>query len=157
MVTINSGGLIALTTSKRKGFFTASFLILLLIFAISTGALSLVTTSDLSDNCLGYHDENYILAQIDLEKFQEVINQDPRFPDFQTFAAYLKEKNYLRIPVEQTSLFYLKTMDLPNLGIIVRFKLTQTIAGKDHIRFVLAKESLDGGVGLFLSGVTGQF
>lgn len=116
-----------------------------------------MTTSDLSDNCLGYHDENYILAQIDLEKFQEVINQDPRFPDFQTFAAYLKEKNYLRIPVEQTSLFYLKTMDLPNLGIIVRFKLTQTIAGKDHIRFVLAKESLDGGVELFLSGVTGQF
>lgn len=104
-----------------------------------------MSTSDLSDNCLGYLEENYILAQTDLQVFQEVINQDPRFPDFQTFAAYLKEKNYLRIPVEQTSLLYLKTIDLPNLGTIYRFKLTQRVAGKDHIRFVLAKESLDGG------------
>ena len=127
------------------------------MLVISTGALSLVTASNLSDNCLGYCDKNYILAKKDLILFEEVINQNPLFPDFQSFTSYLAEKNYLRVPIEQTSLLYLKTMDLPKLGIIYRFKLTQTIAGKDHIRFVIAKESLDGGVELFLSGVTGQF
>lgn len=116
-----------------------------------------MTTADLSDNCLGYFDENYSLAQKDLEMFQEVINQDPRFPNFQTFVSYLEERNYLRIPVEQTSLLYLKTLDLPDLGTLYRFKLTQRLAGKDHIRFVLAKESPNGGVELFLSGVSGQF
>lgn len=96
-----------------------------------------------------------MLATKDLNIYQEHINQDPRFPDFQTFVLFLESKKYLYIPIENTSLTYLKTINLPNQETIYRFKLTQQIKGKEHIRFVQAQQSPDGGVELVLVGITG--
>lgn len=128
---------------------------LLLILAISAGALSLVSAVNLSDNCIGYFDRNYILATKDLNAYQECINQDPRFPDFQAFVLFLENKKYLYIPIENTSLVYLKTIVLPDQETIYRFKLTQQIKGKEHIRFVQAKQLPDGGIEFVLVGITG--
>ena len=153
MVITNFGGLIDLITLKKKGFFTASFLILLICLSVSTAALSLVQDQNLTQNCISLYDRQFLTGKEQLNAIELKITSDIRFPNFAAYLAYMTKYPKDVFRANEVDLKYLGSVKAPNGRICHRFSITSTVNGISFVRPVLAEEGPSGQLEFHLVGI----
>ena len=137
-------------TSRHRGFFTASLMILLLVFAISAASLTLIQSADLPENCFGAFDRRYIRAYNDIKTLENHLNADPRDLDLTDLKIFFTSNDGFQIKAGPHPLIFVKSQWEESLG---RIRLIQSIDGREHIRFIEPQITEEGRVRLFLSGI----
>ena len=142
-----------MTTSKQNGFFTASFLILLICLSIAGQALSFIQNQNLTENCISYYDRQYLSVKRELEEMELRLKRDPRFPDYNTFMSYVTQYPKETYALNSVRLEFLSTIADPDGFFLNRFSLYITVNGVSVGRPVLAHENPDGSFALELAGI----
>lgn len=117
------------------------------------GGLSLLTGLNLSLNAISYFDRQFQRGEAQLKGLEEKLQQDPRFPDHDSFIRYIKAYPKTLFLFEGATLSFLNSITLPQGAVRYRFNLSETLNGRLYVRPVMAVASPDGSLELKLEGI----
>lgn len=113
----------------------------------------MMASQNLSEHSISWFDRKFIQSRAELKKIEDLVNLDPRFPDFVRFKAHLAISPNFQVVDGPWTLSYLSTVADPLGGIRVRFSLNETVGGMPFPRPVTAEGAEDGRTVLRLNGI----